>query len=164
VAQPNFIPVSEAATVRPSMTTATPEIGRAKKPGLLGTPSVHGGLSHGTPGPDAGYALTLAERASSSLTSIGISHHDLVLGIALVASRRAGRAGRAPTMRDVEVAIDLFALRSKDPDAHRDAVQRFAGIAHSYAKQRQLVDAVSDRALDQVPGEVTALVRLAPEE
>jgi len=160
VTQPTFVPVSDACAVRASAATATPEIGRKKKAGLLGAPSVRGGSGHGSAGPDAGYALTLAERACEGLHLPGEDHHDVVVGVAAIAAKRAAAVGRAPTSSDVEVAMDLFALRSDASAAVlADRRRRFAGVAHSYVAQRQLADAVPAEALSQRPGSVTPLAQ-----
>jgi hypothetical protein len=157
VTQPTFVPITEAATVRPSMATPTPEIGRPKKAGLLGRPSVSGGPQHGSTGPDGGYALTLAERALATIHLEGVGHHDALTGVALLAARRAASAGRSPASSDVEVAVDLLGLRSDEPRARADARRRLTGIAHDYSAQRRFVDDVPDAALRQRPGQVTPL-------
>ncbi len=141
------------------MRTPTPEIGRKKKAGLLGRPGRTTGSSRGTPGPDAGYALTLAARSLHGVTlSTGESLHDLEMGIALLAATRAGRNGRGPTLSDVEVAMDLFELRATPTDdVIADRRQRFAGLAHSYVAQRAFIDGVDHEVLAQTPGSVVAL-------
>jgi hypothetical protein len=86
------------------------------------------------------------------------SAHDVELGIALLAARRAALSGRAPSWSDVEVAADLFGLRGRaTPAIIADRRARFAGVAHSYATQRAFVDAVSDDAISQRPGVVAPL-------
>jgi hypothetical protein len=128
------------------MATATPEIGRVKKAGLLGAPSEDAGRGRGTPGPDGGYALTLVERAVHNLHVTDVSHHDLVTGIAALAAKRAASYGRGPCMPDVVVALDLFDFRVTDPDPTVVAARAtlFAGVGHSYFATRALVDAVDN--------------------
>lgn len=138
--------------------TPPAEIGRKKKTGLLGAlPAA--GLSRGSPGPDAGYALTLVHSALSRfILDSSESAHDIEVGVALIAARRAAQSGRAPSRSDVEVAADLFGLRGRaTPAIVEDRRGRFAGVAHSYAAQRALVDTVSDAALSQRPGSVALL-------
>ena len=158
--QPTFVPVSSSGAVRASMTTKTPEIGRAKKAGLLGAPGSATGAGHGTTGPDAGFALTLAARAVHGLVlSNGESTHDLEVGVAALASKRAALAGRGPSKSDVEVVLDLFGLRLADvEDVVADRRRRFSGLAHSYFHQRAFVDAVPEAALSQSPGAVIPLL------
>ena len=161
--QPSFVPVSAASTVRPTMPTETPEIGRAKKPGLLGAPGSSGGEGRGTPGPDAGFALTLAERALHHMTlSPAESHHDVEVALAIVAAKRAGLVGRGPTNSDITVACELFGLGVDVGDeVVTDRVRRFAGLGHSYFLQRAFVDAIPVAALQQRPGHVTPLVHFS---
>ena len=127
------------------MATATPEIGRAPKAGLLRhAPSITGA---GTQAPGEGFAMTLAQRECEDLHVAGVSHHDLVVGIGLVAAKRASLAGRGPTVYDVRAALDLFGL-SRHGVANTSA---FAGLAHSYAAQRRFVDGVTEDQLFPQP-------------
>jgi hypothetical protein len=127
------------------VSTATPEIGRAKKPGLLRRPSNVAGS--GTNAPNEGFAMTLAERECAGLHVEGVDHHDLVVGIALVAAKRASLAGRGPTVYDVRAALGLFGLREHGVGATVD----FAGLAQSYAAQRRFVDHVTEEQLFPQP-------------
>ena len=91
--------------------------------------------------------MTLAQRECADVHVAGIDHHDLVVGVALVAAKRASLAGRGPTVYDVRVVLDLFGLR-----AHGDATGAgFAGLAHSYVAQRRFVDAVTEEQLFSQP-------------
>ena len=146
--------------MRPSSPTPSAEIGRPQKPGLLGAPHEHGGAGRGTPGPDGGFALSLAARLVHRLElAPNESVHDIEIGIALLAAKRAGLVGRAPSRSDVEVALDLFRFRGRADDAvASDRRRRFKGVAHSYETQRAFVDGVSDDALRQQIGAVRALV------
>jgi hypothetical protein len=100
------------------------------------------GVSRGTPAPGEGYALTIAHHA---LAGFVFEHehdrHDVELGIGLVAAKRASLVGRGPTLADVHVAMDLFGLHDAHPVSHHQAAP-FAGVAHSYVRQRALVDSV----------------------
>ena len=127
------------------MSTAAPEVGRTKKAGLLRHAPTSAGS--GTNAPGEGFALTLAQRECADLHVAGVDHHDLVVGVALVAAKRASLAGRGPTVYDVRVVLDLFGLR-----AHEDAAGAgFAGLAHSYVAQRRFVDAVTEEQLFSLP-------------
>lgn len=160
--QPTFVPVADSAAVRPSAPTAVPQVGRAKKPGLLGRPGSPGGPGEGSPGPDAGYAMTLAEHLVHGLDLGPVAEHDVVVGVALLAAKRAALVGRAPCRSDVELALDLFGWRHEaDGAVAADRVRRFSGLAHSYFAQRAFVDAVPTEALTQTPGQVRTLVYLA---
>ncbi len=136
--------MSPSGEVRPTVSTATPEIGRSKKPGLLRHAPT--GVGSGTNAPGEGFAMTLAEHECADLHVAGVAHHDLVVGVGLVAAKRASLAGRGPTVYDVRAVLDLFGLRENaatTPD--------FAGLAHSYAAQRRFVDAVTEEQLFSQP-------------
>jgi hypothetical protein len=129
------------------MSTPTPEIGRKQKPGLLHSLSTVVGEGRGTPAPGEGFAFTIAQRECAKL-NFAHSHDraDVQMGIALVAAKRASLVGRGPILDDVHVALDLFGLRTSSM-IERDQTARFAGLAHSYALQRQFVDGVTREQL-----------------
>jgi hypothetical protein len=129
------------------MSTATPELGRSKKPGLERSSQLRSGAGLGTPAPGEGYALTIADRECEKLDFVN-SHdrHDVSVGVALVAAKRASIVGRGPTLSDVHVAMDLFGLRLDSP-VTRDVTKPFRGLAHSYVAQRRFVDATSGDVL-----------------
>jgi hypothetical protein len=159
--QPSFVPVADSSAVRRTMATETPEIGRPKKPGLLGSPTNDSGTGRGSPGPDGGYALTLAERAVHELVlEPGESHHDVEVGVAALASKRASLSGRAPCATDVDVALDLFEFRVLASErVLADRLIRFRGLGHDYFALRRFVDGISDAILRQAPSAVLAIVR-----
>jgi hypothetical protein len=132
--------VSRSGEVRPTRATATPALGRAGKPGLLRrTPRE---VLTGTNAPNEGYALTLAERECAGVHVVGADHHDVVIGVALVAAKRASRWGRGPTLHDVRSVMELLGVRDGVT-----ALVSFAGLAHSYVAQRRFVDAVNEEDL-----------------
>jgi len=154
VTQPTFAPVPATGQVRPSMSIAAPEIGRTPKKGLTRSARPPAGRGQGTPAPDAGYAMGLAHR---EIAKLAFAHehdrHNVELGVALVAAKRAGLVGRAPMIDDVRVAMDHFGLRGAElVDA--TLARPFRGISHSYSAQRALVDGVDAAAL--VPDTSTA--------
>ena len=127
------------------MATPPPEFSRPAKAGLVRDPRARAGANYGTPAPDAGYALGLASREVSRL-DFAHEHdrHDVVVGVALVAAKRASLVGRGPTRDDVTLVLEHFALTSP---VGRAASAPFAGLAHSYVAQRRFVDAVSEADL-----------------
>jgi hypothetical protein len=147
VTQPTFLPVSSAATVRSTMTTQTPELARAPKPGLQRSAHPPSGAGIGSAAPGGGYTLLIAQR---EIAKLAFAHEhdrlDVALGVALVAEKRASLIGRQPTLRDVQLALDLFALRTPSVIGHDEAAP-FSGVAHSYVRQRALVDAVTAERL-----------------
>ena len=118
-------------------------------------PTAPRGRGVGTPGPDSGFALRLAKRFEHQLVlSDGESAHDVLLGVALVAAKRAALFGRAPCVHDVRFALNHWGFLgevSAEKRAPRQAA--FSGLSHDYVTQRALVDSVSDETL-----------RLSPEE
>jgi hypothetical protein len=129
------------------MPTPTPEIGRKPKAGLQHSFNPLAGEGRGTPAPGEGFAFTIAQRECAKL-NFAHSHDrgDVELGVALVAAKRASLVGRGPILDDVHVALDLFGLRTSSM-IERDQTACFAGLAHSYALQRQFVDAVTREQL-----------------
>jgi hypothetical protein len=161
VTQPSFVPISEADQVRPALRLEVPRQWVQDRPAELRFPVRPGGRRLGSPGPDQGFALRLARRFEGRLLlADGESAEDVVVGVALLASRRAALFGRAPTIHDVETALSLWGYLDRQPpegllDGRRTA---FSGAAHDYAVQRDLVDRVSDAAIRLRADEVVAKV------
>lgn len=142
VTQPTFAPVPASGTVRPTMKTGTPELARTPKPGLQRSALRVVGKGQGTQTPGEGYALTIAQHEVAKLR---FEHEhdrpDVAIGVALLAAKRASLVGRAPQLGDVQVAMEIFALRADTPIGRLHA-KPFVGIAHSYVAQRKFVDAI----------------------
>lgn len=159
--QPSFVPISEADQVRPSLRLEAPRRWVQDRPAEQRFPVRPGGPRLGSPGPDQGFALRLARRFEERLRLTDReSTEDVVVGVALLASRRASLFGRAPTVHDVETALRIWGCLEGDPpgalvDARRAA---FSGAAHDYVVQRDLVDRVTDAAIRLGADEAGALV------
>lgn len=135
------------------MTIQTPELARTPKAGLQRSAHRLNGPGHGTPAPGEGFALTIAQREVSKLKfEHEHDRHDVELGVALVAAKRASLVGRGPILSDVQTALELFGLRGGVVIEHHLCAP-FSGIAHSYVLQRRFVDAVADESL--VPGAIS---------
>jgi len=179
--QPSFVPITEADQVRPARHLQVPAPWTPGRPAELRTPSRPIGPGMGTPGPDQGFALRLAHRFGGRLClRDGESAEDATVGGAVLASRRSGLFGRAPSIHDLTVAFTLWGfLTAGAPDglvAARRAA--FRSVAHDYVVQRQLADRVPDEALRCTPEQaaewleaghwrvlaVTALVGAEPAE
>jgi hypothetical protein len=129
------------------METAPAELARPQKPGLLRALPIAGQVGRGTQAPGEGFALTIAERECAKLVfEHEHDRRDVILGVGLVAAKRASIIGRGPQLGDVHVAMDYFGLRAAPEIDHHLALP-FRGLAHSYVLQRQLVDSVSDASL-----------------
>jgi hypothetical protein len=131
---------------------------RPTRPGDQRAPSVAGGALRGAPGPNVGYAYTLANGAKERFRLAEHEHtDDVVAVVAEIAGKRAAAFGRAPVIRDVDVAV---ALLGYDGTADDDfvAVRRLLvhDAAHGYARRRELVDTVPEPLLRATPEELGA--------
>jgi len=124
----------------------------ADRPGDLsgGQPT---GTLLGSPGPNVGYALTLAERVRDRLALAPHEHADDALDVvAEVAMRRAALLGRAPVMPDIEFGMNILGYRGvADPDFVAWRVRAVQGAHHNYSERRSLVDAIPVDVLRLVP-------------
>jgi hypothetical protein len=129
----------------------------ANRPGDLPAGQPMGKLL-GSPGPNVGYALTLANRVRDQLTLAPHEHRDDAIAVvADIAMRRAALFGRAPVMPDVDFAIQILAYRGDaDPDFVTWRVRAVHGTHHDYYERRSLVDAISVDVLRLVPSALPA--------
>ncbi len=163
--QPTFVPIAEADQVRPARHMHVPGAWTTSRPAELVVPERQRGRGLGTPGPDSGFALRLARRFEHELKlDSDESEHDVILGVALVASKRAALYGRAPSVYDVRLALNLWGFLDDAP-AELRAQRRaaFSSISHDYVAQRGLVDSVSDDLLRLNPEDVRFKGGSAPE-
>jgi hypothetical protein len=114
------------------------------------------GVLFGTPGPDSGYALTLAEHFHDQITAtFPETVHDAQSLAAQVAMRRGGVFGRAPVRADLELGFLLFGWLG---DAPADLVEwrrkAVAGVAHDYARRMNLVEAIPEWVIRQRPDQI----------
>jgi hypothetical protein len=132
---------------------------RADRPGDGARPD---GALVGAPGPNVGFALTLAHRARERFR-LGAGEHleDAVAVVAELAMKRASVFGRGPTTRDVDFAAELLGYTGPTSDGPgRWRPGRVRGAAHEYAVRRGVVDSVSAallrRPVTDLPGLVVA--------
>ena len=156
--QPTFVPIAEADQVRPARHLHVPGPWTAPRPAEAVGPIRLRGRSVGTPGPDQGFALRLARRFEHELQlGEGESERDAVTGVALIASKRAALFGRAPSVYDVQFALNLWGFLDDVPPELRERRRAaFASVAHDYVAQRQLVDSIPEEILRLSPEEVSA--------
>jgi hypothetical protein len=90
----------------------------------------------------------------------GESLEDVLVGAALLASRRSALFGRGPTVHDLETALTLWGFLDSDPPEELVATRRmaFSGAAHDYVTQRALVDRVPETAVKLGAGEAAAMI------
>jgi hypothetical protein len=138
-----------------------PAVGwKAVRPGDLDPAAGPGckGVLFGTPGPDSGYALTLAEWFGDRITAVAPETiHDAEALAAHVAMRRGALFGRAPVRTDVALGLTLFGWLG---DAPADLVEwrRLAvvGVGHDYARRTGLVEAIPEWVVRQTPDQIRA--------
>ena len=174
MAQPSFVPITEADQVRSARRLSVPEGWVADRPAELTTAIRPTGTSLGTPGPDQGFAMRVARRFEGRLQlQPSEDHEDVLHGAAILASKRAGLLGRAPCVYDLDAAFALFGFLVAAPPEGLVAERRrlFASAARDYVVQRSLVDAVPDETLllaaEQLAarlGDWQALLHPAPPE
>ncbi len=154
--QPTFVPIAEADQVRPARHLHVPGPWTTSRPAEVTVPLGLRGRGVGTPGPDSGFALRLARRVEHELKlGQGESEHDVLLGVALIAAKRAAYFGRAPSVYDVRFALHLWGfLADAPPELMERRRVAFSGISHNYAAQRLLADSVPDESLRLGPQEV----------
>jgi hypothetical protein len=155
LAAPDYVPVTYANQPRPSLALPPGRRWKAERPGDLqrGQPL---GPAFGKPGPDLGYALSLAGRFEHQLRlAEGEQGEDAVAGCVAVAMGRASMFGRAPVIHDVELGFGLFGFLD---DAPTDLVAwrgpKFRGAGHHYWVQRDLSDQVPEATLRMTPADV----------
>ena len=156
--QPTFVPIAEADQVRPAMHLDVPAIWVPDRPAELVGPTMRTGANIGTPGTDSGFALRLVQRFHDELKlGEGESAHDVLLGVGLVASKRAALFGRGPSIYDVKLALNLWGfLGDVTADVQASLRALFSSISHDYVAQRALVDSVPEEVLRQSPDQVRA--------
>ncbi|MHB1547787.1 MAG: hypothetical protein ACYCV5_09700 [Acidimicrobiales bacterium] len=151
--QPSFVPIVESDQVRGAYRLRVPSIWTQSRPSELRGPAWPSGRSFGTPGPDQGFALTLARRFEDRLVlAEGERAEDAIAGAAAVASRRAGHFGRAPSVYDLQFAFTLFGFLGEPPAdlvAARQPV--FRAAAHHYEVRRAIADLVPSPTLGLSP-------------
>ena len=103
----------------------------------------------GRPGPNVGYAYTLAARVRSRLRLSAHEHaEDVIAVLAEIAGKRAALFGRAPVIGDVDVAVELLGYDGTADEAFIELRARLThDAAHDYTRRRALVDAVPEELL-----------------
>ncbi len=117
---------------------------RANRPGDLGAIQPKGALL-GSPGPNVGFGLTLANRAADRLNLEPHEHaEDATAVIAEIAMKRASTFGRAPTTIDIDFAMELLGYQGEVSDEVREWRPNIVrDAAHDYVVRRAVVDTVS---------------------
>lgn len=135
----------------------------ADRPADLG-PGQPRGDGFGSPGPDQGFALTIAEGFTDRLHLAAGEHAaDAIAGSVAVATKRSSLFGRAPVVHDVTIGFTVWGFLDDAPDAELVSVRTplFAEVAHHhhYARRRVIADAVPADVLCRTPDQVAAAYR-----
>ena len=130
----------------------------ADRPGDLEAGQPTGALL-GRPGPNIGFAVSLAQRARDTLVLARHESMDDVLAVvAELAMRRAASFGRAPVLPDITVAASILGYeRDVDADFATWRATAVHGSAHEYVQRRTVVDAVPEAVL-RLPPQTPALL------
>lgn len=152
-----YVPTQAEDAPRESVRIPPPKGWRAVRPGDRppGEPPYPPGRLFGKPGPDSGYALTLAGRFHGRLEIVPPeTEHDAMTVAAELAMRRASLFGRAPVTEDLALAFSLFGwLGGGTPELAEWRRLTVAGADHDYSRRRVLVDGVPEATLRLKPGE-----------
>ena len=151
---PEFVPQKANRTVRSySSPPRRPGSWVADRPGDLNTRQPTGDKL-GSPGPDQGYALTIAETFRGQLQLAPGEHAaDALAGSVAVALKRASLFGRAPVVHDVRLGLTLWKyLDASAPAAfvaRRKEMFEECSNPHFYDRLRVIADSVSPEMLHQ---------------
>ena len=138
-----------------------PEVWLPDRPGVVDGLQPVGPLL-GSPGPDQGYALTLAHRLTPKLRLQPRERlDDAIRGCVLIALRRASLFSRAPVVHDVTLAFTIWGFLDDDPpaDLRERRAELFEGVGnvlHHYAEGRAIADLVPETTLRMTPQQAAA--------
>ncbi|MFZ4585804.1 MAG: hypothetical protein ACOYNI_11325 [Acidimicrobiia bacterium] len=126
------------------------------RPGDFNGPQPEGTLL-GRPGPNVGYAMSLAEKIGPSLqTAPHEARADACAVVAEVAMKRAAAFGRGPVLADLQMAATLLGyMGTTDAEFTQWRAHATHGADHHYLERRQVVDAVPDDVLRTAPSRLT---------
>jgi hypothetical protein len=155
VAAPEYVPVSLNELPRLKEPIPAPGHWKADRPADLKDAAEPLGNKFGSPGPDQGYALTLARRFEDRLRVDGEQAEDVVAGCVGVATKRSSLFGRAPVIYDLELAFGMWGYLDSPPtDLVEFRRPLFEGARHHYWDQRHISDLVPEETLRLKPKQV----------
>jgi hypothetical protein len=143
MAAPEYVPVKPMDDVRTyESPPRRPDPWIPQRPGDLKTGQPRG-VYFGNPGPDQGYALSLAQRMRDKLRlQADESVDDVIQGAIPIALKRASLMGRAPVMHDVTIGFTLWGFLDERPPPDLVAVRKplFAEVAYAgHTAERQRI-------------------------
>jgi hypothetical protein len=147
--QPKFTPILIEDEVRKAAKLEVPRPWSPHRPSEFkpGKRPIRG--ASGAPGPDQGYALTLAERLVPRVVlGAGERVEDALAAALAIGLRRAASFGRAPVSTDLEFALGALGFLAPVDEATATRRQKLiSGLSHDYFRQRQLADSCDAEAL-----------------
>lgn len=120
------------------------------------------GARLGTPGPDQGYAIKIANSLRPKLhLQPGENEDDVIRGCLGVALHRASMFSRAPVVHDLTIAFTVWGYFADDPprelvDLRMPLFEGLRHVGHHYAESRVVVDHVPAATLRRTPAQVEA--------
>ena len=97
----------------------------------------------GSPGPNVGFALTLARRARDRFRLEPGEHaEDATAVVAELAMKRAATFGRAPTMIDIDFATEVLGYTGSSTGTAAWRPHLVRGADHDYVLRRAIADSV----------------------
>ena len=157
MAAPEYVPVSLNELPRLKEPIPPPGHWKPDRPADLRPDGQPHGSKFGSPGPDQGYALTLARRFDDRLQLAEGEHtEDVVGGCVGVATKRSSLFGRAPVIYDLELAFTLFGFLSDPAPEYIVEFRKplFEGARDHYWDQRKISDLVPEATLRMTPKQV----------
>ena len=161
MAGPEYVPTTVADDARVYRGPQRPAGSwTADRPADLGAGQPRGN-QFGSPGPDQGFALTIADGFRDRLHLSAAEHaDDAIAGACAVATKRSSIFGRAPVVHDVTIGLTVWGFLDEQADADLVAVRRprFAEVAHHhhYVARRTIADAVPDEVLRRSVEQIVA--------
>lgn len=162
MAAPKFTPVDPTDTPRSYQSPDhVPSSWMPNRPGEIADFQPHGDRL-GSPGPDQGYAIKIANSLRPKLhLQPGENGEDVVRGCLGVALHRASMFSRAPVIHDLTIAFTVWGYFTDAPpqDLVELRMPLFEGlrhVGHHYAESRVVVDRVPADTLRQTPAQVEA--------
>ena len=161
MAAPEYVPVPVNEQVRLPWTSPdhVPPPWTLDRPAEVGQGPQPEGPRLGYPGPDIGYALTLAPLLRPEVRAQpGESVDDAVAGATAIAMRRAALFGRAPVLHDLRLAFTIWGWFDAAPPAELLPARReaFEAASHDYEILRAVVDRVPEETLRLTPAAAAA--------
>jgi hypothetical protein len=162
MAAPEYVPVPPTEHPRVPWVSPphVPEAWTLDRPAEVAEGRQPQGPRLGYPGPDIGYALTLAELMRPKVrVTTGLTVDDAIRGCVGVAMRRAASYGRAPVMHDLRLAFTIWGFLDEVPPADLVDFRKplFQGAAHEYEVARAIVDRIPEATLRLTPQQVASL-------